>query len=243
MTATGCAPPSKYPEDIKNTSTGQSVEVISGWIRASTENAGRGVTESGMVRVLKEAGIGRPSTYSTIISNLSKRGLAGFLPKKNTNIAEIRIGDTCHAEELDAPKSSRQNASFRVTETGDACIRELYNSGLEPFFKVSYTSEMETALDDVAEDKPGTDWKIIVSEVDYQIKEVENNTTIPVTKRGGAFVETILGTKGGWIYGKGRTRYGPVVWKQPEHETKRSYKKVSAKRWHMIELYHAVEML
>ena len=201
-----------------------------------------------MVRVLKEAGIGRPSTYSTIISNLSARGLAGFIPKKNVTLAEMFLGDILdgtHDEEEDNVPT-RTPSSFRVTDTGESCIRSLYESEFAEFFQTEYTSKMEAILDSIAEGSYSGGWDGFVLEIDTSVSKAEKTHTNTVKKdevKKGAFPETILGVVDGWTYGKGRTRYGPVIWRQKDGNDKREYKKISSKRWHQVTVDESVQML
>ena len=80
-------------------------------------------TEASLIKALKESGIGRPSTYATIISNIKKRGYVN-LDKKKFIPTEIGI---------------------EVTDRLQECFSNLIN--------VEYTANMEDDLDKIAEGK------------------------------------------------------------------------------------------
>lgn len=245
MSATNCEPAHEFPSEVMELSEGDSVTIISGWLKVIEERAGIGVTESGMVRILKESGIGRPSTYSTIISNLSSRGLAGFIPKKQSVIHEISIGEDVPTEKQEK-RPSNTSLSFRITDTGKSCIESLYKSGFAEFFKIEYTSKMESILDSIADSKYPSGWEGFVLEIDKTVTEAEkssSNVTPSVADKKGAFPETILGVLEDWTYGKGRTRYGPVIWRQQGGHSRREYKKIASKRWHQITMSDAITLL
>ena len=80
-------------------------------------------TEASLIKALKESGIGRPSTYATIVSNIKKRGYV-VLDKKKFVPTEIGI---------------------EVTDRLQECFSNLIN--------VEYTANMENELDEIAEGK------------------------------------------------------------------------------------------
>ena len=80
-------------------------------------------TEASLIKALKESGIGRPSTYATIISNIKKRGYVNLEKKK---FIPTDIG-------------------FEVTDRLQECFANLIN--------VEYTANMENDLDKIAEGK------------------------------------------------------------------------------------------
>lgn len=245
MSVTGCDPDPTFPTEIDSLRQGDTVDVLNGWVRCVQENAGRGVSESGMVRLLQTTGIGRPSTYATIVSNLTKRGLAGFLPRPTRVVKEFLFGESASCPSV----PTKNPCSFRVTKVGEACIQALYESDYAPFFQIEYTSRLETILDSIADGTYLGEWTGFVDDIDRTIGSISTEhqvVSVPAstssTKRG-SFPEETLGKKGVWIYGKGRTRYGPVVWRHKNGQTRREYKKVSANQWHRITHDDAIRLL
>jgi DNA topoisomerase-1 len=77
-------------------------------------------TEARLIKELEENGVGRPSTYASIIDTISERGYVNLIDKK-----------------------------FEPTETGELVIEKL-KEFFEGIVNVSYTSEMEKKLDLIA---------------------------------------------------------------------------------------------
>lgn len=78
-------------------------------------------TEASLIKAMEELGIGRPSTYATIISNIQTRGYVNLLEKK------------FHPTEI----------GFEVTDK----LQEFFSS----IINVKYTANMEDELDKIAE--------------------------------------------------------------------------------------------
>jgi hypothetical protein len=146
-----------------------------------------------------------------------------------------------------------------VTLVGEQCLRELEESSYAPFFRIPYTAEMETVLDSIASN--AYSWEGYVNEIDDAISQAEDESkkmapsrvakgggSVPSptsAKSRGAFPLTELGsTPDGWVYCKGRTRYGPVVYRfrRGEETTSREYKKVSAKQWELLSFSKVIAM-
>ena len=80
-------------------------------------------TEAKLIKEMDELGIGRPSTYATIIDNIKKRGYVNLIERK---FVPTEIG-------------------FEVTDK----LQEFFNH----IINVKYTADMETDLDKIAEGK------------------------------------------------------------------------------------------
>ena len=80
-------------------------------------------TEAKLIKEMDELGIGRPSTYATIIDNIKKRGYVNLIKRK---FVPTEIG-------------------FEVTDK----LQEFFNH----IINVKYTADMETDLDKIAEGK------------------------------------------------------------------------------------------
>lgn len=80
-------------------------------------------TEAKLIKTMEEIGIGRPSTYATIIATLKKRNYVDFEDKK-----------------------------FVPTEQGILTVEQL-EQFFDKFIDVQYTAQMEETLDDIAQAK------------------------------------------------------------------------------------------
>ena len=82
-------------------------------------------TEASLIKTLEESGVGRPSTYATIISTILQRGYV-----------------------------TRQQKQLLPTELGEAMVR-LLKERFPNIVNVKFTAQMETRLDDVGQGKTG----------------------------------------------------------------------------------------
>ncbi len=89
-----------------------------------TEPPGR-YTEAGLVKELEKRGIGRPSTYASIIKTIQDRGYV-----------------------------ERQGKTLFPTDTGDV-VSTFLEKNFEKYISDSFTAEMEDELDEIAEGKRG----------------------------------------------------------------------------------------
>jgi len=80
-------------------------------------------TEAGLVKELEKRGIGRPSTYASIIKTIQDRGYV-----------------------------EKEGSSLRVTDTGDV-VSQFLEDHFEKYISDDFTAEMEQELDEIAEGK------------------------------------------------------------------------------------------
>ena len=80
-------------------------------------------TEAGLVKELERRGIGRPSTYATIVKTIEERGYVDKI-----------------------------NKSLKPTDTGEV-VSSFLESNFPTYISDSFTAEMENKLDDIAEGK------------------------------------------------------------------------------------------
>ena len=85
-------------------------------------------SEARLIKEMEEYGIGRPSTYATIIDTIQARGYVI----------------------LDKPSDGSKTKVFMPTEQGDLTCRKL-DEFFNEIINVKYTANMETELDEIAE--------------------------------------------------------------------------------------------
>ncbi len=88
----------------------------------ATQPPGR-YSEAGLIKELEKRGIGRPSTYASIIKTIEERGYV-----------------------------EKENKALKPTDTGDVVSSFLEQSFMH-YINASFTAEMEDSLDDIAEGK------------------------------------------------------------------------------------------
>ena len=259
----GKAPSRTYGYPIDDLHEGSIVKIINGSIKLRKEHRGKSINESYMVKALEMSGIGRPSTYSTIIEHLSSRGYVESVERKNSTLNTMSFVNNSNTDNTltysyDDLSSSGDvedttvscTTTLQLSDVGRKCINELQDSLYSSLFKITYTADMEKILDTIADGK--IKWSDFIMEINEQLDLIEKRSktrskivsTYPQGR--GAFPETILGETDTHKYGKGRTRYGPVIWREPhisddDGKFKRQYNKVSAKRWSLVTFETAVK--
>ena len=157
-------------------------------------------TEAKLVQLLEEKGIGRPSTFSSLIDKIQERG---YVKKEDIKGKEI----ICKDFELENGEISETNSKREFgNEKGKLVIQQLgiiviefLDKHFNPLFNYEYTSLMESFLDKVS--KGELIWFQICSscnkELDNLIKLVKNETKF----------ELQIDVNNTYMIGK----YGPVV--------------------------------
>ncbi len=157
-------------------------------------------TEAKLVQLLEEKGIGRPSTFSSIIDKIQERG---YVKKEDIKGKEI----VCKDFELEGDEIFEiENKREFGNEKGKLVIQPLGNIVMEfldkhfnPLFNYHYTSLMEESLDKIS--KGELIWFEVCSscneEVDSLINEIKHETKI----------EFQIDEKNTYMIGK----YGPVI--------------------------------
>ena len=108
-------------QDIPELKEGQTLELVKlDPVQKFTQPPAR-YTEAGLVKILKDRGIGRPSTYSAIISTIKKRGYV-----------------------------ETENRRFVPTAVGEA-VDKLLRNNFEEIVDIDFTAQMESKLDDIEE--------------------------------------------------------------------------------------------
>jgi hypothetical protein len=138
---------------------------------------------SDVIRLLEEKGIGRPSTYSTILSRLEERGYVTSESSSSSNSSkeswpprEIKttqwVGNPHEKDkELVINQDTRVDLlhaqGYRVTELGTA-VNEWMHGHFEYLLHAEFTRELEKRLDKVAEGK--LDYWNVVTDFYHQLR-------------------------------------------------------------------------
>lgn len=121
------ADPAARGEDIElpKVSQGQPLALVEARTDEKETEPPPRYTEAGLVRELEKRGIGRPSTYATIISTLENRGYA-----------------------------EKRGRALVPTPTGDV-VSSFLEKHFKDYISDTFTAEMESELDEIAEGKRG----------------------------------------------------------------------------------------
>ena len=109
-------------------------------------------TEARLVQLLEEKGIGRPSTFASLVEKIQERK---YVKKENIkgkliNCTDYEIGDDHQLIKITTAKEfGNEKQKLVITPTGTIALEFLLKH-FNQLFHYAYTEEMETALDAVA---------------------------------------------------------------------------------------------
>jgi len=173
-------------------------------------------TEAKLVQLLKNKGIGRPSTFSSIIDKIQERG---YVKKEDVKGQQIKCVDyTLEQDELTEIENMREFGNEKnklVVQQLGVIALEFLVENFDNIFNYDYTKNMENDLDHIS--KGAKTWTSLCSECNDDIDTLIDK----VVSRGGC----TGGSKSGniridsdheYIVGK----YGPVIKRtDPENST------------------------
>lgn len=157
-------------------------------------------TEAKLVSLLEEKGIGRPSTFSSLVDKIQERG---YVKKEDVKGKEITCKDfeleNGEIFEIESKREFGNEKSKLVIQPLGTIVIEFLYKHFNPLFDYNYTGQMEESLDKIS--KGQISWSYLCSscnkEVDQLIYNVKNETKI----------EFKIDDNNTFIIGK----YGPVV--------------------------------
>ena len=121
--------------------------------------------ESTIVKKLESSGIGRPSTYASIISTLYNRSytILTNIPEKEKQIDIVKLDKEDRITEgKEIKKISQQKNRILLTDLGKEVLEYLVKN-FSNIINIEFTSQVEIDLDEVAEGE--TDWIEVVRKV------------------------------------------------------------------------------
>jgi DNA topoisomerase I len=157
-------------------------------------------TEAKLVQLLEEKGIGRPSTFSSLVDKIQERG---YVKKEDIKGKEIDCKDfeleNGEIFEIETKREFGNEKSKLVIQQLGIIVMEFLDKHFNSLFNYEYTSLMEQALDKIA--KNDLIWFEVCSscnsEVDQLVDSVKNETKI----------EFQIDENNTYMIGK----YGPVI--------------------------------
>lgn len=130
-------------------------------------------TEAGLIKVLEEKGIGRPSTFSSLIEKIQKRG---YVAKDDVKGRKLKCVDfELTADELQETQTERDFGGEKnklIVQPLGAIVIEFLSTHFNELFEYNFTKTMEDDLDKVAKGE-----KNYTSVCEYCLKLVNDLTT------------------------------------------------------------------
>jgi DNA topoisomerase-1 len=184
-------------------------------------------TEATLVRELEKKGIGRPSTYASLVETILEKQ---YVEKKTIPAREIQLQRLSLARpgvwpptvSTETKKVGAEANKLAPTPLGlsvlDFCLKEF-----ETLFAYDFTSLMETRLDRIAEGQEA--WKQVCRdtwgsyEAKYNTLKSAQGTIAPASARQRTFasgVKAVLGKKGPLLLREGATKEETVFYGWPE---------------------------
>ena len=173
-------------------------------------------TEAKLVSLLEKKGIGRPSTFSSIISKIQERG---YVKKDNIEGREIRCNDYIMTgntiiKKEQVKKIGNENNKLVIQPLG-IIVLEFLVKYFPELFSYEYTKQMEDTLDIIANGKK--EWHTLCDECYKIIQEVKEGMTDKIKRENEYEIDE------NHIYKI--ARYGPVI-ETKDEEGKKKFLKV-----------------
>ena len=166
-------------------------------------------TEAKLVSLLEKRGIGRPSTFSSIISKIEERG---YVKKGNINGMKVKCTDyelvDDEISEIQNTKTIGGEKNKMILEPIGKIVIEFLISKYNNVFEYDYTKKMENELDKIA--RGNKVWHSLCNECYTDIKEIND-----LIKTEDKEKETTIGE-----YTFRIARYGPVLMKRVDGKIK-----------------------
>ena len=164
-------------------------------------------TEAKLVQLLKNKGIGRPSTFSSIIDKIQERG---YVKKEDVKGQQIKCVDyTLENDELTEIENMREFGNEKnklVVQQLGVIALEFLVENFENIFNYDYTKNMENDLDEIS--KGSKAWTSLCAECNNDIDTLIDNLVSRGGSTGGSKSGNIrIDADHEYIVGK----YGPVI--------------------------------
>jgi DNA topoisomerase-1 len=129
-------------------------------------------TEATLINTLEELGIGRPSTFATIVETIQERGYVKRMDLEGTNVkcVEYKLRGNV-LETIEKDKIFGNEKSKLVLQPVGLMTVEFLSKHFQNIFEYGYTKTMEDKLDEVSSGKE-TDWAKICKTCYKEIGEL-----------------------------------------------------------------------
>ena len=171
--------------------------------KCSLRNTKSHYTESGLVQLLEKMGIGRPSTFSSLIDKIQERGYVKLqdVRGKSMECREFVISADKKIESKTEVREIGGESRKLVIQPLGIIVIEFLLSHFAPLFEYDFTKNMETQLDEIATD--GMVWHELCYKCWFDV-----TAQLQVLKESGIVKEEIhIDDRHSYILG----RNGPVI--------------------------------
>jgi len=170
-------------------------------------------TEARLVQMLEKKGIGRPSTFSSLISKIQDRE---YVKKQNIEGHKVMCTDfqliNDELEEIETPRIFGNEKNKLVLQPLGRAVIEFLVGSFNEMFIYEYTEGMESKLDDIS--KGTLPWQDLCRECDTTMTQLMGK--VKVSSKGGKKASHIeIDEHHVYMIGK----YGPVIKYEKDGET------------------------
>lgn len=164
-------------------------------------------TEAKLVQLLEEKGIGRPSTFSSLIDKIQERG---YVKKENINgfkreTIDYILEDNKIIEEKKEKEFGNEKNKLVITQIG-ILVCEFLLTNFKNLFEYDYTKKMEDELDLIASGK--MNYKDLCMNCDKLINElIKNNNLKNINNKKDEKLNIKIDDKHTYLIGKN----GPII--------------------------------
>lgn len=188
-----------YYSFLKAFKNNKGVDYNSVTSKCTLKNTKSRVNEAKLVQLLEDHGIGRPSTFSSIVDKIQTRG---YVKKKNVegkkmDVINYKLTDDTIEEEAETAVFGSEKNRLVVQPLGELVL-EFLGKHFDDILNYDYTKQMETRLDNIA---GGLDTKITVCneyyhDIDKQLKIYKDGNHSKISHRFDENNEFIIGAHG-----------------------------------------------
>jgi DNA topoisomerase-1 len=197
-----------YLQTLKNDNAINYKKIVS---KVTMKELKQHYTEAKLVQLLEQKGIGRPSTFSSLIDKIQERGYVKVenVSGKKISCTDFELVDAELTENTTEREFGNEKNKMVIQPLGISVIEFLIKN-FEPLFNYEYTKYMEDVLDHIA--KGETVWHELCRECNNQISELarpfENSDENSVSQEGETEKISIkIDANNRYIIGKN----GPVI--------------------------------
>lgn len=141
----------KDSEILPNVNTNDYLQLINAFAKQTFNRPPARYTEGSLVKKLEDLGIGRPSTYATIINTIQIRGYAekGETEGNPRDIIVINLNNNQINREVIQEKTGSDKGKLVPTPSGEV-VSDFLTSHFEQIVDYGFTAKVETSFDKIA---------------------------------------------------------------------------------------------